>query len=47
MPRPAGKAKKIAYALLGAPSAQKKKKKSRKQREINAELTYQETSRVR
>ena len=45
MPRPDGKAKKIAYAILGKPANQKKK--SKKQKEIDKILLFQETARVR
>jgi len=46
MPRLDGKGKKIAYALLGTPSNIKDKKTAR-QKEIDAKLYQQDTSRVR
>lgn len=46
MPRPDGKAKKIAYAIIGKPSnlAQKKNKKLNALREL---MLYQDTARVK
>lgn len=44
-PRPKGKAKKIAYKLLGVPQNMKKSRKPRKQ--VEERLVYEETSRVR
>lgn len=46
MPRPKGKAKKIAYHLLGKP-ANIAFKRNKKQRRINQRLLYEETERVR
>lgn len=46
MIRPEGKAKKIAYAILGVPDNMKTKKTPKQKRE-NKELVFQETVRVR
>ena len=46
MIRPAGKAKKIAYAILGVPANMQDKKNPKKTRE-DKELVFQETVRVR
>ena len=46
MPRPEGKATKIAYAILGEPENMKVKKSPKKKRE-DKELVFQETVRVR
>lgn len=46
MPRPKGKAKKIAYAILGDPFNEKINKK-RKIRKIDQELVFQNTMRQR
>lgn len=46
MPRPEGKAKKIAYAILGVPDNMKTVKSPKKKRE-DKELVFQETVRVR
>ena len=45
MPRPHGQGKKIAYAILGKPDNMKRK--SKKKKEINRVLLFQETARVR
>jgi len=45
MPRPDDKPKKIAYAILGKPA--NLKKKSKKQRDLNKRLIFEETQRVR
>lgn len=44
-PRPEGKAKKIAYAILGKPA--NLQKKSKKEKQIDKVLLFQETARVR
>ena len=46
MIRPEGKAKKIAYAILGTP-ANFAVKKTKKQEQIDKALLFQETVRVR
>ena len=46
MLRPKGKAKKIAYALLGVP-ANIAAKRNKRQQYINERLLYDETRRVR
>ena len=46
MIRPEGKAKKIAYAILGVPDNMKAKKSPKKTR-TDKELVFQETVRVR
>lgn len=46
MIRPAGKAKKIAYKILGVPGAIQDKKTA-KQKEIDRRLVYDNTARVR
>jgi len=46
MPRPRGKATRIAWSILGKPTAMKVKK-NRKQSEINKKLIFEETVRVR
>lgn len=46
MIRPEGKAKKIAYSVLGVPANMRDKKKPNKTRE-DKELVFQETVRVR
>lgn len=46
MPRPKGKATKIAFKILGVPGAIAFKR-SKQQDKINKQLLYQETQRVR
>lgn len=46
MVRPEGKAKKIAYSILGVPANMRDKKNSKQTRE-DKELVFQETVRVR
>lgn len=46
MPRPSGKAKKIAFNILGEP-ANLQFKRTKKQRQENKELIAQETVRVK
>lgn len=46
MPRPSGKATKIAYKVLGTPP-NLKQKKSKVQKKINKRLIFEETSIVR
>ena len=46
MPRPYGKAKKIAYKILGVP-ANIAAKPTKKQKIIDKHLLYEDTSRVR
>ena len=46
MPRPDGKAKKVAYSILGVPDNMKTPKSSKKKQEDKA-LAFQETVRVR
>ena len=46
MPRPEGKAKKIAYAILGVPD-NIAAKRSTKQKKQDQSLVFQETVRVR
>jgi len=46
MVRPKGRAKKIAYSLLGIP-ANMQFKRTRGERKINKRLVFEETSRVR
>lgn len=46
MPRPKGKARKIAYDILGVP-ANIAAKPTKKQRILDRHLLYEETSRVR
>jgi hypothetical protein len=46
MIRPAGKAKKIAYSILGVPGAIQEKKTA-KQKEIDRRLLFENTARVR
>lgn len=46
MPRQKGKAKKIAYNILGIPS-NIASKRNKSQRKINERLIFDETSRVR
>lgn len=46
VPRPKGKAKKIAYKLLGIPDNMKKQKKKRNDK-IEQRLVFEETIRVR
>jgi hypothetical protein len=46
MPRPKGKARKIAYKLLGVP-ANIAFKRSKQQKKVNKRLLYEETDRVR
>jgi len=46
MPRPAGKARKIAYSILGVPENMKDKQTS-EQKKVNKELVFEETIRVR
>lgn len=46
MPRPSGKARKVAYAILGVPENIKDKQTS-EQKKVNKELVFQETVRVR
>lgn len=46
MPRPSGKATKIAYKILGKP-ANMESKKPKENDEINQRLLYEETVRVR
>jgi hypothetical protein len=46
MVRPSGKAKKIAYAILGVPANMRDKKTSKQEQE-DKELVFQETTRVR
>lgn len=46
MPRIPGKAKKIAYRILGVP-ANIQSKKNNKQQKINRRLVFEETVRVR
>ena len=46
MVRPQGKAKKIAFALIGKPANFQEKKSKQKSR-INKRLVFEETSRVR
>lgn len=46
MPRPNGKAKKIAYKILGVPP-NIAYKRNKQQRKINNRLIYEETMRVR
>ena len=45
MPRPSGKATKLAFALLGKPANLQKQPKKKKR--VNKILLFQETSRVR
>jgi len=45
MPRPKGKARKIAFRILGIPANQKKQNK--KQSELRKRLLYEDTQRVR
>lgn len=47
MPRPKGKAEKIAWAILGKPLAMQKSKKSLKRGQIEERLVFEETTRVR
>lgn len=44
-PRPKGKAKKIAYAVLGKP--RNMQKENRKQSKVNRRLVFEETFRAR
>ena len=44
-PRPKGKPKKIAYAVVGKP--QNMKKENRKQSKVNRRLIFEETFRAR
>lgn len=46
MPRPKGKAKKLAYKLLGIP-ANMQSKRDAEQQKINNRLIFEETARVR
>lgn len=46
MVRPEGKARKIAWAILGVP-ANMMSKKTKRQREIDAKLRSEESSRLR
>jgi hypothetical protein len=45
MPRPEGKAKKIAFKILGKPANMQKE--SSKRKKINAKLLYEDTMRSR
>ena len=47
MPRPKGKAERIAWAILGKPLAMQKSKKSPRRTEIEKRLVFEETTRVR
>lgn len=47
MPRPKGKAEKIAWAILGKPLAMQKSKKSPRRAETEKRLVFEETTRVR
>lgn len=47
MPRPKGKAEKIAWDILGKPSAMQEPKKSRKKKQDEQRLVFEETTRVR
>ena len=47
MPRPKGKAERIAWAILGKPLAMQKSKKSSKRADIEKRLVFEETTRVR
>lgn len=47
MPRPKGKGRKIAYAILGVPQNMLKTKKTEVEQKINERLIFEETSRVR
>lgn len=46
MPRLPGKAKRIAFKILGTPPPMRSKR-TKQQRKINARLVFEETSRVR
>lgn len=46
MPRPQGKAKKIAYKILGTPP-NIAFKRDKRQKQINKRLIFEETTRVR
>lgn len=47
MPRPKGKGRTIAFAILGTPPNMQKRKHSKIEKEINKRLLFEETSRVR
>jgi len=47
MPRPKGKAEKIAWAILGKPLAMQKGKRSPRKEQIDKRLVFEETVRVR
>ncbi len=47
MPRPKGKARKIAYHILGVPANLRKQHKSPKDKKIDDRLVFEETQRVR
>ncbi len=47
MPRPKGKAERIAWAILGKPLAMQKSKKSPKRAKVEERLVFEETTRVR
>lgn len=47
MPRPEGKGKRVAYAILGVPANMKELRKSKKEKHIEQLLQYDETQRVR
>lgn len=47
MPRPQGKAEKIAWAIIGRPVALQKPKRSQKKGNVEKQLVFEETTRVR
>jgi len=46
-PRPKGKAKKIAYAILGVPQNMIEPRKSKEGKWVEKRLVFEDTSRVR